>query len=167
MKAGIIAQAFGVPYTINSNMIISQIASQMARELNATVYTQLDILVQPGVSVVYTKEQPGNPPPTLEIARGAVEWAIQNKVEILWIAAAKPHLWRCTRDLKRAVKEAGARIKTRVCPEINEHSTDNWYCKNSAQRRTCSRLNWWSRELVLMLMPFFVYKRVVHYLYKG
>lgn len=81
MKTGIVAQAFGVPHAIHSNKIIAQIASQKARELSAPVYTQLDVLVEQGIDVEYTYEQPGNPPPTLRMARGAVQWAKPQRIQ--------------------------------------------------------------------------------------
>lgn len=160
MKTGIIAQAFGAPHTIHSNKIIAQIASQKAQEFSAPVYTQLDVLVEPGIDVEYTYEQPGNPPPTLRIARGAVQWAKRKGFGELWIVAAKPHLWRWVRDLTYAVWEAREQIEICVCKEIEQYSEDEWFCVDSTQARTQSRKNWQRRERILKFMPFFLYKRV-------
>lgn len=73
METGIVAFAFGAPGRILSNRLIAGIASRKARELGATVYTQFDVLVEPEIKVEYISENPGNPPPTLRIARGAVQ----------------------------------------------------------------------------------------------
>lgn len=159
MKTGIVAQAFGVPHTIHSNKIIARIASQKARELSAPVYTQLDVLVEPEIDVEYTYEQPGNPPPTLRMTRGAVQWAKNKGFKELWIVAAKPHLWRCVRDLTYAIREAGEQIEISACREIELYS-DEWFCADSEQERTRSKWNWWSRELIIKLMPLFIYKRI-------
>lgn len=157
--AGIVAFAFGAPETIHSNQCIARIASWLARELNAPVYTQLDVRVEPGVEVKYTNE-PDNPPPTLRIARGAVQWAKQRGFRELWIVAAKPHLWRALRDIEQAVREAGGEIKVRVCREIERHPENLWFCPDSTQERVRSRGAWDKREKVIKLMPFFIYKRV-------
>ncbi len=158
---GVVAFAFGAPKTIRSNRRIAKIAFKNARKFNGLVYTQLDICVDEGIPVEYTKEEPGNPPPTLRIARGAVQWAKKRGLKVLLIVAAQPHLWRCERDLIRAIKEAGAQIAVRVCfKEIKRYPEDSWYCPDSTQPRTRSPKSWWGRERILQLMPFFFYKLV-------
>lgn len=157
---GIVAFAFGVPKTIISNQRIAQIASQKALELNAPVYTQLDIAVGPGIEVKYTNEEPGNPPPTLRIARGAAQWAKQQGFSELWIVAAKPQLWRALRDVEQAVREAGEKIEVYVCKEIEQYPKDSWFCPNSTQDRVRSRKAWDKREKILKRLPFFVYRRI-------
>lgn len=156
-KAGIVAFAFGTPHTISSNQRIARIASQMAHALDIPVYTQFDIHCEPGVEVEYTSE-PGDPPPTLRIARGAVQWAKQREFRELWIVAAKPHLWRCIRDLTYAVRKARVEIKVLVCKEIEQSTESDWFCPDSTQARTRSWENWYGRERILKLMPIFLYK---------
>lgn len=160
MKEGILPFAFGVPETILSNRRIADIASQKAREFEAPVYTQLDISIDDGIKVEFTEEQPGNPPSTLRFARGAVQWARRKALTDLWIVAAKPHLWRCIRDLTRAIREAGVQIEIHVCEEIEQYPEEEWFCADSTQERTQSRKNWESRERIIKLMPFFVYKLI-------
>ncbi|HXF43974.1 MAG TPA: hypothetical protein VNK70_00670 [Candidatus Paceibacterota bacterium] len=157
---GVVAFAFGVPETILSNRRIAEIASKNARELNGRVYTQLDIRIEDDVPVEYTEEEPGNPPPTLRIARGAVQWAKRRGLTELWVVAAKPHLWRALRDLQQAVREDGVQIEVRVCKEIERYPEDSWFCPDSVQKRVRSREAWNKRECIIKLMPFFVYKRV-------
>ncbi|MEK7086638.1 MAG: hypothetical protein AAB935_00060 [Patescibacteria group bacterium] len=157
--AGIIAFAFGAPEIIWPNRRIAEIATKKAREINAPVYTQLDIRVEPGIQVEYTEEL-CNPPPTLRIARGAVRWAKRHGLTELWVVAAKPHLWRALRDVQQAVREDGVRIEVRVCKEIEQYPEDSWFCPDSTQDRVRSREAWNKRERILKLMPFFVYKHV-------
>jgi hypothetical protein len=159
-KAGVVAFAFGVPHNIQSNRWIAEIASLKARELCAPVYTQADGCVQSGIRVEYTPEEPGNPPSTLRMARGAVAWAQQNKLTTLWVSAAKPHLWRCARDLKYAICEARAQIVVRICKEIEQYPENEWYCSDSIQPRVRSRKEWRKRECILEWMPMLLYKRV-------
>ncbi len=160
IKGGIVAFAFGAPYTILSNRRIARIASRKAYELDAPVYTQLDVNIELGIKVEHTEEELGNPPPTLRIARGAVQWAKQRRLAVLWVVAAKPHLWRVLRDLNQAICEAGENIYVRTCEEIEQYPEESWFCPNSTQKRTQSRKNWDWREKILKLVPFFVYKRV-------
>jgi hypothetical protein len=160
-NAGIVAFAFGAPHNIQSNRWIAEIASLKARELRAPVYTQADVCdVGSGIPVEYMPEESDNPPTTLRMARGAVAWAQQNKLTTLWVSAARPHLWRCVRDLKYAICEAKAQIVVRVCKEIERYSENEWYCSDSTQPRVRSRKEWRKREHVLEMMPMFLYKRV-------
>ncbi len=157
--AGIIAFAFGAPKTILANQRLARIASVKARELNAPVYTQLDLCIEPGIEVTYTSEISGNAPPTLRITRGAVAWAKRQGLVELWVVAAKPQLWRCARDLTRSVLDAGAGIAIHICPETEQFHYTEWFCKDS----TISRARWPRHyrcyELILKLLPFSVYKR--------
>ena len=102
----------------------------------------------------------GEPPPTLRVCRGAVRWAMRLGLDELWIVCAKPHLWRCERDLKYAVSEAKAQIAVRICEEVEQYPEDEWFCSDSTQERTQSREAWDKRERIIKIMPFFVYKLV-------
>ena len=134
----------------------------MARAIGAPVYTQLDVRVELRVEVSYTSEKAGNSPPTLRIARGAVEWAKQRGFKELWIVAAKPHLWRALRDTKQAVREIGEEIKVRACTEVWWYPEDSWFCLDSTQAFTRSQGAWSMRDIILKLMPFFIYKRIAN-----
>jgi hypothetical protein len=159
-EIGIVAFAFGVPDTIRSNRRIAEIASQKAQELKAPVYTQLDVRIEPGIEVEYIDQKLNNPPQTLRIARGAIRWAKRLELRELWVSAAKPHLWRCLRDLEQVVREAGIQIEIRVFKEIEQCPEYKWFCSDSAQEWTRSRKAWNKRERILKLMPFFFYKLV-------
>lgn len=160
MKAGVVAFAFGVPETLPSNILIARIASQRAHELKAPVYTQLDIRLATDVDVEYTKEVIGNPPPTLRIARGAVCWARQRQLTGLWLVAARPHLGRCLRDLKRTIRQNGYNMEVLVCQNVYEYPEEFWYCPDSTQERVRSSEAWGKRERILRIMPFWLYSRV-------
>lgn len=160
---GIVAFAFGMPATIQPNRRIAKIAAEKAHELNAPIYTQLDIRVplESGVQVEYIEgEKLGSPPSTLRIARGAIEWAKRNQITDLFIVAAKPHLRRVLRDIEKAARENKVRIKVHPSEEIEQYPADSWFSPDSIQKRTRSRKVWIIRECILNLMPFFLYKRI-------
>jgi len=164
-KIGIIAFAFGVPSSIPSNRTITHIAGlESYYGFCVPVYTQRDIQIcqdKFGVGrIEYTKEKPGNPPPILRIARGAIQWAKERELSSLVIVAAAPHLWRALRDTKYAVREAGLQIKVLPSELIQKHSKNFWFCSESTQKRTTSWWQWWSREIIVKLMPFWLYKRI-------
>lgn len=165
-KPGVVAFAFGMPGSIASNQRIAEIATSKARELSAPVYTQLDVFIGKHIPVERIEQAFMNdPPPTLRIARRAVEWAIRHGITELWIVAAKPHLWRALRDVREAVYEkrdiSGVSwIQVYGCEEVKQYPEDSWFCSDSLQERTCSRKEWDKRERILELMPFFLYKLV-------
>lgn len=160
MKTGIVAFAFGVPATIASNKLIASIASKLAREINAPIYTQADVCVETGIRVKYTTEMQGDPPPTLRIARGAVDWAKANGFETLYVIAAEPHIQRCIRDLRYAVAETRTNIMVLTNLKRHDFKTGSWFCLDSTQPRTRSLKAWRSRERILEKLPMWLYKLI-------
>lgn len=147
MNTACVAFAFGVPSITEANLKIASMACVLQIPSYPGIYTQRDVditLLQKAgfrhrMQVNYTIERPGYPPPTLRIARGAVGWAMTNHVSTLYIACAYPHLWRCKRDLKLAIKEKKANIAIRICPEAL--SKKGWFCKDCTQSRTKTKYN--------------------------
>ena len=159
-RAGITVFSFGAPANIRSNRALSKIAMEKAHKLKAPIFTQLDIKIEDStIETDYVREKPGNPPPTLLIAQGAVKWAKRKEITDLWIIAARPHLWRCMRDLAYA-RRASVEIQFHICNEIYEYSDIDWFCVNSVQKRTQSREEWEKRERLIKRMPFSIYRLV-------
>jgi len=96
------------------------------------------------------------------LARGVVQLSVQNGYNEIWIVAAKPHLWRCIRDLNEAIREYNTNIKIKICEEIYKYSANEWFCKDSKQTRTRSQFNWWIREVIIKLIPFSIYKKIAN-----
>lgn len=163
-KMGILAFAFGTPATIKSNQLITEITLGRAREDRAPIFTQADIQFprEFGLDVTYVKEEPGKPPPTLRIARAGVQWALLKHLNELVVVAAGPHMWRCWRDTKEAVREIGAEGWLKVHPQsgISMYAKENWFCPDSTQRRTTSEKEWYRREWLLEFMPMRLYKKM-------
>lgn len=157
-KSGVVAFAFGVPSSTRTNLRIARIAMERALIEMAPIYTQRDIAIDSDFPVEYIEDDQGNPPPTLRIARGAVIWAKRLGIEELWVACASPHLLRCKRDLRYAIRESGANIVVLVCPGVWDHPEEEWYSPESTQPRVRSREAWRKRERIIELMPMFLYK---------
>jgi hypothetical protein len=161
-KRGIVAFAFGAPAELTSNQRVAEIAETWSGLYGgASVYTQADVPIAPGRDrkVVRIREVPGEPPPTLRIARGASEWAKWRQLDELWIACATPHLWRCERDLRYALSENGSLIDVGICPEVIREPYD-WFCPESTQERTRTEKAWRKRERILEWTPMFIYTRL-------
>jgi hypothetical protein len=159
----IVAFAFGIPETTLANALIASIASTCARTEHASIYTQSTEYLSfpdPAINVERITEEPGKPAPTLRIARAAVAWAKENRIRFIWIACARPHLWRCRRDLTQAIKEAGVHIQLRVCPLVLRSKSIVWFSPKSTQARTQNAFNWFSREVIVWLMPFWLYNKI-------
>lgn len=162
-KFGVVAYAFGTPATIEPNQRIAKMAATLATELSAPIFTQADIQIpQPTTPVSYfPNEDPDNPPPTLRIARAAVEWAMINNIDVLYVVCASPHRWRCMRDTKAAAKERGSRIDVRDRAKAEtEAEYMSWFTRTSTQERTQTEEAWLKREVILKIAPFFIYKRM-------
>lgn len=161
-RMGVVAFAFGRPETVKSNQRLAEMASVRAVDCKGPVFTQRDIVANKRFNVKDVEQvyEPGEPPPTLRIAREAVKWAERRDLNFLWVVAAKPHLWRCLRDLRAACKEARKDIRIESCPEIEHTWERDWFCPNSTQARSRSPWKWYQRELILKAMPFFIYKRI-------
>lgn len=157
------AFAFGAPHTVKSNRWIAEFSLRESRRRNqAPIFTQTDIQFpeQIEVEVKYLSEEPGNPPPTLRIARWVTREAVRRGARRIVVVAAKPHLRRCIRDMEMAIREAGTRIQVVGSEEIQFIQEDDWFDPNGTQPRAASKKTWSRRERIVMLLPFFVYKCV-------
>lgn len=170
-KMLIIVQAFGVPHSIWANELLAQIALRKISELGDSeiyIYTQLDIQFRDkdieGVKKVERiNERPGKPPSTFRIVRGAVDYAIKNKIgEIYLVCAGRLHGWRCGRDLVEVVKEMNCSADIHFCQESLIYPKSSWVSADSTQVRTQSLLKWYSWEIPLRIMPFWMYKIIAN-----
>ncbi|PIU98252.1 hypothetical protein COS61_02435 [Candidatus Wolfebacteria bacterium CG03_land_8_20_14_0_80_40_12] len=158
-KIGIVAFAFGAPKNILSNLWIAIFAEKWAKRLRTEIYTQRDVSIEIGfgIKAEYIAEEPGSPPSTLRMARGAVLWAENRGFNEILVVAANPHVWRCKRDLEYVIRERKANIKVSICEYNSMTSEYWWYCQDSVQPRTRSRSNWRRREWVLERLPMWAY----------
>lgn len=156
-RTGSVAFAFGMPPSLLSNHKIKIRTKAEMLNRGAIAYTQHDVPLEAGPNVTVIEESDG-PPPTLRIAQGAAQWARDNELTTLVIICAGPHAWRCGRDMKEALKKNGLdHIKILMNP-----SGDIGPCfyKDSEQPWTRTWYQWYFRETILRLMPFWLYAKI-------
>jgi hypothetical protein len=164
LKNLVVAFAFGIPETTIANTEIALIAEKWAANLECPIYTQseeylhFDPVLCP--NVIQTKEDPGLPAPTLRIARGAVAYAIENGISQIFVVCAKPHLWRCLRDLHKVALGEREYIEIVAVDEIQESKWSEWFCPDCTQLRARSIPVWLFYDLILRCMPWYLYKRI-------
>ena len=163
MTAVIAAFAFGVPYSVRSNRWISDFSLRESIQHNrAPIFTQADIQFsgETGIYVKYIDEEIGHPPPTLRIARWIVKEAIALRAQKIIIIAALPHVRRCLRDIKMAIRESDSSIQVLISKEITTVQEDDWFDSRGTQFRAAAKVVWVIRDALLMSMPFWIYERV-------
>ena len=100
--------SFGSARTALSNVTLGTLAIEQASQGTSHMYAHPNVPVRHIVEPINITEPPGWNMSTLNMARMAIRWAKRNKFDQLVVVAAKPHLWRCVRDLRVAAREARA-----------------------------------------------------------
>jgi len=108
----------------------------------------------------YVAEKPNHPAATLEIAFQCVDWAIQRRILILWVVGAEPHLWRCIRDLRYAIRKAGVEVAIAIATEVYEIPESIWFCPDSSQSFHRTRAQWEQSDWIMRNMPMFLYVHI-------
>lgn len=160
-RARVFVFAFGTKEHQASQWLAKE-AQAFARAQCFGIDTQPDITINPNFGDVwYIPEEPNTPSPTLRMARAFVQRAKEKNVKFVFVFSAQPHEWRVMRDLRKANKEAGIPISEFVIPDVvRKNSNREWFDPNSKQIHTRTKRNWLKRDILLWLMPFFIYKRI-------
>ena len=150
-----------MPAGIPSNLAISRITFDMASQYGLPIFTQKDLIcLGPGADATYVAEKPNHPAATLEIAFQCVDWAIQRRILILWVVGAEPHLWRCIRDLRYAIRKAGVEVAIVIATEVYEIPESIWFCPDSSQSFHRTRAQWEQSDWIMRNMPMFLYVHI-------
>lgn len=156
-KVAVVAFGFGSTSALPSNRTIAKIAYAKAKELKAMVYTEPDISLDCGVSLLYVAESPS---PTFRLAKAAVIQAKKDNVDVIWVVAAAPHLERCRRDIKFVAEEMLFEVAVRACNEVYQIPENNWFSSKAVQKHARSKKAWEKRNGILMKMPMWLYTRI-------
>lgn len=162
---GVVLCGFSKPENAPPNRRIAHIGASYAEFYNSPVYAQLDTRIpsQFNLDVTYvdTEESRKNDPATtLRMAREVAKWAQERGLTKLVIVAAKPHMWRCLRDQRKANRELNLNIEVIAHPNIAKSSYFSWFYKESEQSWCRSVWMWLPRESILFLMPFWAYDKL-------
>jgi len=153
----VIVFSFGSKETKGNESLAFAGASEANDAGRAIVITQKDIPKIEGVFFWYCEDYKLERDwhSTLWVATSAREICecckFSKKVKVI-VVAAPMHLKRCVRDLKKS----GFEVMKMVSPKLES----SWYEKSSLLPWTRSWWRWWSREIILRLLPWGVYKRL-------
>jgi hypothetical protein len=165
LASGIVTFAFGSPWITDPNMLLGMLTRTLFFYIGGGVpiYTQEDIrehVERQVASLTLASQEPGISPSTLRIARGAACWARKEKLSILHVVAAAPHLKRCVRDLRWALEEEGLSLNLMPHRNIRDYGPEVWFSRESTQLHTRSRFLWTIRESLLLHLPRALYERI-------
>lgn len=160
MKTGIIVFAFGKPSWTKANLCLAAEALNVAYAkgiVNVFCQKDIDIPVDENIiTIVRVVREVDNydTPTTLAIAQSAFLWAQANALEKVIIVAARPHKWRCLRDVTRVF---GDQIEVENYNKTDSLTNSVWFNKNSRQLYTRRPVYWWARELFIRTLPYTLY----------
>lgn len=148
-KTVILVLAYGVGGAINQPL--KREVEHLANK-GYPVYTQHDLGVilelKLGVSLLMA-HQPGDHISSLAIIEQFAQAAKVNNWKVVKLVAARQHLWRCARDLEKILPEVDIDkipVETAYLPDIQPWVT--------------SPLRWWTRESIIRILPWRLYKRL-------
>lgn len=180
---GLVVYAFGTPHSNESNTALVGLVCRLVQQSPETrfhIYTQNDIQFEctECLNITYFPQlHDENAPPTLRIARGAAQWA-RHRVDKVIVVAATPHRWRSLRDTRKAFQEAVVNIPIELLKFMHPcyihdkglyfydyetkgiigDDTSYWFDPKGTQIRAASRSHWETRERILRLMPYPIYR---------
>lgn len=158
MLPGIVVFGFGFPTDIVANQLLTEMAKWEMSLDSTPVFTQREIVLD---GAEYSDAPgPQGPMTTLRVCRAAVQWAHLRGLDEIMIIAAKPHLWRCLRDMRYAAREVNFDIKVYASDLIENVSSKQWFRGDSEQWCTKSRVVWYLRDSILRIMPMSIYRRI-------
>jgi len=164
-RVGIVAFAFGSPASILPNRFLKEAAASVAFKQSARlILTQKELPFPSSITIVRFISEAENAEPTLRIARWAIEEAIKEGLTRLIVVAVGPHIWRCLRDIRWAIRQnkKAANIQVEEA-DLRGNTCAHYlyppicYSVESTQPRSRSALAWWPRELLLRCMPMWLY----------
>lgn len=122
----VVAFPFGDPGTSKSNRMIANIGSDYARGKGCPIYVPIDVWADKHLWLIWADMEKGESPSILEIAQGAVKWALENRIEELWVVTTKSLIKTATENLEVEIRKAGCDITVYVCPEVLKIPENDW-----------------------------------------
>ncbi len=146
----ILAMAFGVGRPINYPL--KREVERLTNLKGYLVYTQHDLgsilELQSGMSLVMA-HQTGDHISSLATIEQFAQAAEMNGWKSVKLVAASQHIWRCARDLKEVLPKV----------HVQQIAVETPYLSD-VQPWVTSPLRWWTRELIIRLLPWPLYRRL-------
>jgi hypothetical protein len=146
-----------VPNEPESNRQIADMASYVARNRDAKIYTQQGVPVE--VDLAEFMEEGGYPPSFLQLANWAIVHAVKDGAGELRVVAAGPQLDRAWRITGHVNFKMGSPLEITYQREIRKFPIDQWYNNPESvktwarDRKVCER-----RERILKYLPIRFHK---------
>ena len=93
---------------------------------------------------------------TLGIVLAFKKVAQQHRWKRVFVIAVPPHVWRCSRDLRKM----GFDVLDDRSYFKDAYRSSFWYNRKDPQLWVRGRIRWWSREIVLRLLPWNIYSKL-------
>ena len=149
MSIVVLAMAFGTGE--HSNQPIKSKVEEMVNGKGYDIFTQLDlgVLLDLKAGRLFLANQYGDHISTLALIKQFVFMARVYGWQSVRLIAAKQHIWRVARDLRRLAPD----MCIQLYPVAVEYGPD-------IQLRVRSPFLWWAREMTIRLIPWPVYKKI-------
>ncbi len=142
------------------NRIIADFAEYLAAKNMVPIVTQTDVPIIHSVMGIYfvdlgrlltigAKEIYLS---TLSIAEKTKELAKEKGWKTVSVVAAAPHKWRCERDLRK--------MGFVILEEMYFNRYRFWFSRKSKQWWTRGPIRWWFYEILVRLLPWWLYKKI-------
>lgn len=147
-KTVILALAYGVGGAINQPL--KREVERLEKHLSCEVFTQHDLLAILNINNIKVAIQTTTHISSLAVIQQFIDWLKINDYREVYLVAAKQHICRCHRDLKK-LAPSGVNITLRPISVPYIPDVQPW---------VTSPLRWWKRELIIRLLPWSLYKRL-------
>jgi len=149
MSIVVLAMAFGAGK--HNNQPIKSKVEEMVNGKGYDIFTQLDlgVLLDLKAGRLFLANQYGDHISTLALIKQFVFMARVYGWEDVKLIAAKQHIWRVARDLRRLAPDTCIQLY----PVAVEYGPD-------IQLRVRSPFLWWAREVTIRLIPWPLYKKI-------
>jgi hypothetical protein len=154
---------FGFTQKGKANIYLAWTSLALARGYQIPIFTQKDVAVHlrdrdDNVNV-FVADQENEHISTLALVKIFEREAKFYKWKNILLVAAPPHIRRCRRDLEKFGFNV-LTIENYIDLEEKNQKKIKWYNKTDPQFWARNPIIWWSREIILRIMPYWLYRKL-------
>ena len=154
----ILALSFGKPEDIAPNRTIARLARQLSDGGEIPIVADNSVPMDTSISVSYIGAEVETHVSTLKLMEEFVGLLKEKRWHRIVIVSEPSYLIRCERDLKKVLGKNA--WKYQISLYVYSDGGDCWFDKNSTQWWIRSRGLFRLREVVIQLLPFWLYKLI-------